>query len=91
MAELTSPDLNVNPHEVIQLSFRESENMCANMFNLIDQNGNDCVVMSKRALNNHSKENMSILKKNYKIISSDIKIIEEIGGGSARCMLAELF
>jgi hypothetical protein len=37
------------------------------------------------------KENLDILEKNYKIISSDIGMIEHIGGGSARCMVAELF
>jgi hypothetical protein len=47
--------------------------------------------MSERARKGLRKENLSILEKNYKLISSDLPFIEHIGGGSARCMIAELF
>lgn len=89
--ELTDPELNVNPKEIIELTFKQSANMCANMFNVLDQNNNHCVVMSKTAYMNHSEENLYILEQNYKVITADIDIIEKIGGGSARCMLVELF
>lgn len=88
--ELTDPELNVNPKEIIELSFAESENMCANMFDIIDNNDNHCVVMSKRANENFSSKNLDTLYQNYKVVVGDIDIIENIGGGSARCMLVEL-
>jgi hypothetical protein len=34
---------------------------------------------------------LKTLQEYYKIVSSDLKMIETIGGGSARCMVAELF
>jgi len=37
------------------------------------------------------KEYLKEIEDNYKIIASDINMIETIGGGSARCMVAELF
>jgi len=89
--ELTDPELNVNPKEIIKISFDESENMCANMFNVLDCNNNHCVVMSKRAHENYDEKNLDIIYQNYKVIVADIDIIENIGGGSARCMLVELF
>lgn len=89
--ELTDPELNVSPKEIIQISFEESSNMCANMFNVLDCNNNHCVIMSRRAHDNFEDKNLDILYQNYKIIVGDIDIIENIGGGSARCMLVELF
>lgn len=91
LKELTDPKLNSNPKEIMQISFNESENMCSNMFDVLDSNNNHCVVMSERAKNNFTEENLDTLNANYKVVSSDIDIIEKIGGGSARCMLVELF
>lgn len=82
--ELTSPELNVSPKKIIEISFNESENMCANMFNVLDINNNHCVVMSKRAQNNFEEKNYETISQNYKVIVADIDIIEHIGGGSAR-------
>jgi hypothetical protein len=89
--ELTDPELNVNPKEIIDISFEESGNMCANMFDVLDKNNNHCVVMSKRANEHFSEKNLDIIYQNYKVVVGDIDIIENIGGGSARCMLVELF
>jgi hypothetical protein len=65
--------------------------MCANMFDVIDSNGNHCVVMSKRAKDHYSEKNYRTLNQNYKVVASEVNIIEDIGGGSCRCMLVELF
>jgi hypothetical protein len=89
--EITSNESNINPKEVISISFQESANMCANMFNVLDENNNHCVIMSKRAHENFDEKNLDILYQNYKVVIADIDIIENIGGGSARCMLVELF
>ena len=48
--------------------------------------------MSSRAFNALSEDQKSQLSKYYKkIIHSDLTTIEKYGGGSARCMLNELF
>jgi hypothetical protein len=47
--------------------------------------------MSERARKGLRPDNLKTLEKNYKIISADLHTIETIGGGSARCMVAELF
>ena len=47
--------------------------------------------MSKRAHDNLNMGYLNMLKDNYKLICPDLNNIEKIGGGSARCMLAELF
>ena len=65
--------------------------MCSNMFDVLDQNNNHCVVMSQRAHDAFSEENITTLNQNYKLVVSDVDIIEAVGGGSCRCMLVELF
>lgn len=89
--ELTDPELNANPKKIITISFEESANMCANMFDILDKNNNHCVVMSKRANEHFTEANLETITQNYKTIVAEIDIIENIGGGSARCMLVELF
>jgi hypothetical protein len=61
------------------------------MIQLRGKNDSKVVVMSKRARENLSPENSKILESNYTIVSSDLSHIEHIGGGSARCMIGELF
>ena len=90
--ELTNPARNLgSPKKIINISFKESSSMCANMFDVLDKNGNHCVVMSKRARNAFTEKNSTELNQNYKLVVSDVDIIEAIGGGSCRCMLVELF
>lgn len=43
------------------------------------------------AYNGFKPENRQEIENNYKIIHSDVGTIEKIGGGSARCMVAEIF
>lgn len=47
--------------------------------------------MSERAYKGLREHNRKEIENNYRIISSDLHMIETIGGGSARCMVAELF
>jgi len=65
--------------------------MCANMFNLLDRGGNNVVVMSERASKAFDPATFLQLQQNYKLVVSNIETIEHVGGGSARCLLAERF
>ena len=47
--------------------------------------------MSETAKSSLRPKNLEIMEKNYKIVSVKIPTIEKYGGGSARCMMAELF
>ena len=89
---MTKPELNPEGvHLIMEISHNEAENMCANMFDVLDKEQNHCVIMSKRAEKAFTPENLAILNSHYKIVVSDIGIIEDIGGGSCRCMLVEAF
>ena len=47
--------------------------------------------MSKSAENSLNENQKNLINKYSRIVSSDIKTIEVCGGGSARCMIAEIF
>ena len=47
--------------------------------------------MSESAFNALSKEQIQKIESYCSILYSDLKTIEKFGGGSARCMMAEIF
>jgi hypothetical protein len=66
-------------------------NMAGNMIMVTNKRGEDCVIMSQRARKAIRADNLKIIEKAYKIIDADLTTIETIGGGSARCMVAEIY
>lgn len=89
--EITNPNLNNVAKKIIDINYDEMLNMGGNMIQVTNKKGEDCVIMSARALKGLREDNRKTIEKNYKIIASDLHMIETIGGGSARCMVAELF
>ncbi|EGR31158.1 hypothetical protein IMG5_116880 [Ichthyophthirius multifiliis] len=79
--------------ELIFISINQMEQgLCGNILQVKSYiNENRYLVMSKLANENFTIEQRKILEKNGKIVAIDIPTIEKIGGGSARCMLAEIF
>ena len=79
-------------HKVIELTSEQVENFCGNAIEAKNNNNELFLIISSaayKALNQNQKEK---LLESYKdIIHSDIPTIEKYGGGSARCMLTELF
>ena len=65
--------------------------MCGNMIQVKNKENELCVIMSERAKKGLTKKHRDVLEKHYKLLVTDIGTIEKIGGGSARCMVAELF
>ena len=61
--------------------------------NMLQVRGKDhkYMVMSTAALNSLTPEQISAIEKHCLILSSDLETIESCGGGSARCMMAEVF
>ena len=79
-------------HEVLELSSEQIEDFCGNAIEAKNNNGELFIILSSRAYEALENDQKNILLKHYKeIIHSDISTIEKYGGGSARCMLTELF
>ena len=77
--------------EVIEISFEQMRCFCANILEVRNSEDESCLIMSESARNSFTKEQKEILERHCKIISSPLNTIEQTGGGSARCMIAEIF
>jgi len=79
-------------HEILNLSSVQIENFCGNAIEAQNKNNELYLIMSSRAFKALNNGQINKLLTSYKeIIHSEIPTIEKYGGGSARCMLTELF
>jgi len=77
--------------EIIEISEEQMQNFAGNMLQVHNKNGEKFLVMSKTAYKSLHQNQISAIEKYCEIIYSDLNTIEVNGGGSARCMLAEVF
>ena len=77
--------------EIVDISVEQMERFAGNMLQLKNRDGESILVMSSTAKNSLNASQIEALEKYCKIIAPEINTIETNGGGSARCMLAELF
>ena len=79
-------------HDVIEIKKEQLLNFCGNCLEIPDKDGNLLLAMSTAAFNAYTELQKEKIEKHFKkIVHTDISTIEKYGGGSARCMLAELF
>ncbi len=81
-----------NSFDLIPISMDQMENhFCGNILQVKSKKGDPLIVMSDRAYHGFSDQQIRQLEGYGKIIHVDLGMIESIGGGSARCMMAEIF
>lgn len=77
--------------EIIEISFDQMNRFAGNMLQVQNTNGDRFLVMSSQAYNSLTAEQIKRIEHYNPILHSDITTIETNGGGSARCMMAEVF
>ena len=77
--------------EVISISEDQVVQFAGNMLQVIGANEKRYLVMSNSAEDSLTKEQRNKFEKHCEILSSSLETIETCGGGSARCMMAEVF
>ena len=77
--------------EVVKISETQMQQFAGNMLQVKGANNQKYMVMSSAAYYSLIPEQIRSIEKNSTIIHSDLKTIETCGGGSARCMMAEVF
>lgn len=77
--------------EVIFITEKQMHHFAGNMLEVANARGEKFVVMSSQAYESLTKNQIQSLEKYAQIIHSDLTTIETNGGGSARCMIAEVF
>lgn len=77
--------------EIIEISEAQMQQFAGNMLQVQNKDGEKFLVMSETAYTSLNENQVSAIEKYCEIIYSDLNTIEVNGGGSARCMLAEVF
>lgn len=76
---------------IIDLEFDQMNHFAGNMLQVQNQAGKKFLVMSTQAFDALNPNQLKILENFNPIIHSNLTTIETNGGGSARCMMAEVF
>ena len=76
---------------VVHLTSKQVFDFAGNMLLVKNKSGKKFWVMSSRAFHSLNHEQILLLEPDGKILHSPIDTIENTGGGSARCMIAEIF
>lgn len=77
--------------EIIEISEEQMQQFAGNMLQVQNKDGEKFLIMSETAYKSLNENQVSAIEKYCEIIYSDLNTIEVNGGGSARCMLAEVF
>jgi hypothetical protein len=77
--------------EIILITEDQVNNFAGNMLEVKGENDKRFLVMSESAYKSLTKKQIAQLEAHVEIIHSSLDTIEACGGGSARCMMAEIF
>lgn len=83
--------LKSDEKEVILITEDQVNNFAGNMLEVKGANDRRYLVMSTSAHKSLTKKQVAQLEEHVTILSSSLDTIEACGGGSARCMMAEIF
>ena len=89
--EMVVNSLQTNNRELLELTLEQMEAFAGNMLEVRSSSGVKLLVMSKQARHSLTREQVKIIESHVKIISAPLNNIEASAGGSARCMLAEIY
>lgn len=89
--KMVMDNLKEDGKELILITEKQMHHFAGNMLEVSNTKGDKFVVMSTQAYQSLNKGQIGTLEKYAQIIHSDLTTIETNGGGSARCMIAEVF
>ena len=84
-------NLKENSKEIIIITEAQMNNFAGNMLEVLGANDKRYVIMSAAAHQSLTPKQIEQLEKHAEILSSSLDTVEACGGGSARCMMAEIF
>lgn len=84
-------NLKTDGKEIILITEEQVNNFAGNMLEVRGDKDKRYLVLSKAAHESLTDKQVETLQKHAEILSSNLDTIEACGGGSARCMMAEIF
>lgn len=83
--------LQLSKKEIIPITHQQMEHFAGNMLEVFNKEGKSFVIMSTQAYQSLNSGQITTLQKYSVILHTPLYTIEANGGGSARCMIAEVF
>lgn len=83
--------LNEGGLEIVDISFEQMNRFAGNMLAVSGDDEKTFLVLSTNALDSLAKEQVTTLEQYCELLPVSIPTIERVGGGGARCMMAEIF
>jgi len=77
--------------EIISISEEQVNSFAGNMLQVLGSNDKRYIIMSNSAYESLTNQQIKQIEKHGKILYSSLDTVEACGGGSARCMMAEVF
>ena len=77
--------------EIIFITEAQSNHFAGNMLQVKNKQGQPILVMSAQAYQSLDESQIKVIQRHTDILYSPLTTIETCGGGSARCMMAEVF
>jgi hypothetical protein len=83
--------LKQSGHVVVPITYKQMNHFAGNMLQVQSKNGQKITVLSQQAYHSLTPLQVESLMAHTLLLPVDITITETVGGGSARCMMAEVF
>lgn len=77
--------------EIIVINEKQMHHFAGNMLQVLGTDAQRYLVMSSQAYHSLTLCQITVIEKHCPIVHSSLETIETCGGGSARCMMAEVF
>lgn len=78
-------------HTIIPITLDQLDNFAGNIIEVKNRRGDRFILMSNRAFLSLEESQRTTIEKYATILHPKLDVIESHGGGSARCMVAEIF
>jgi len=89
--KLVAESLAKTNHETIEISFAQMNRFAGNMLEVRSRQNVNYLLMSASAHESLTEKQIDKIQRHARILSANVETIEAVGGGSVRCMLAEIF
>lgn len=89
--EALQKSLEESGKTVVPISLQQMNNFAGNMLHIKNKEESPILVMSDAGYRSLSAEQLNLIKRKTDILHANLNCIERFGGGSARCMMAEIF
>lgn len=89
--QAVSESLCAHGKTLVDISLEQMEHYAGNMLEVCGGRGERLLLMSQSAYDTLREDQLAVLSREDTLVPIPIPHIESVGGGSVRCMLAELF